>query len=356
MPPTTGVALTLLTDAELRDNAERVAAAVGVRTSAGPAILTRKAWLAAAAVVLDEDAARRCQRDGMPRRDGIILLSAGEPEEPSVWRAAAGIGAQYICALPGQEPDFVRHLSEVAEAARGADRSGWVVAVTPARGGAGASVFAAALGQAGTEALLVDLDPWGGGIDLLLGGESVPGLRWPDLGLQGGRLAWSAVRDAVPNLRGVSVLSGARHSHEPGAGPVAAVLDAGRRGGATVICDVPRRMTDPEIAAFDSADLVVAVTTCDVRGVAAASAVVPVLRAVNPNVGLVVRGPSPGGLRAAEVAEVAEVPLLAAMRPEPMLAERLEQGGLRLRRRSPLAAAARQVLELLPRRTGVRAA
>ena len=44
------------------------------------------------------------------------------------------------------------------------------------------------------------------------------------------------------------------------------------------------------------------------------------------------------------------------MRPEPMLAERLEQGGLRLRRRSPLAAAARQVLELLPRRTGVRAA
>ena len=43
----------------------------------------------------------------------------------------------------------------------------------------------------------------------------------------------------------------------------------------------------------------------------------------------------PGGLRAAEVADVAEVPLLAAMRPEPMLAERLEQGGLRLRRRSP---------------------
>ena len=94
----------------------------------------------------------------------------------------------------------------------------------------------------------------------------MPGLRWPDLSLQGGRLAWSAVRDALPNLRGVSVLSGARHSHEPGAGPVEAVLDAGRRGGAAVICDVPRRMTDPEIAAFGCADLVVAVTTCDVRG------------------------------------------------------------------------------------------
>ena len=355
MARTAAVALTLLTGAELRDNAERVAAAVGVRTTPGPAVLTKKAWLGAAAVVLDEAAARRCGRDGMPRRDGIILLTAGEPE-PSVWQAAVAVGAQHICVLPGQEPDFVRHLSEVAEAARGAERNGWVVAVTPARGGAGASVFAAALGQTGTEALLVDLDPWGGGIDLLLGGESVPGLRWPDLSLQGGRLAWSAVRDALPNLRGVSVLSGARRSHEPGAGPVEAVLDAGRRGGAAVICDVPRRMTDPEIAAFGCADLIVAVTTCDVRGVAAASAVVPVLRAANPNVGLVVRGPSPGGLRAAEVADVAEVPLLAAMRPEPMLAERLEQGGLRLRRRSPLAAAARQVLELLPRRIGVRAA
>lgn len=158
MARTAAVALTLLTGAELRDNAERVAAAVGVRTAPGPAVLTRKAWLGAAAVVLDEDAARRCRRDGMPRRDGIILLTDGEPE-PSVWQAAVAVGAQHICVLPGQEPDFVRHLSEVAEAARGAERNGWVVAVTPARGGAGASVFAAALGQTGTEALLVDLDP-----------------------------------------------------------------------------------------------------------------------------------------------------------------------------------------------------
>ena len=200
----------------------------------------------------------------MPRRDGIILLTDGEPE-PSVWQAAVAVGAQHICVLPGQEPDFVRHLSEAAEAARGAERNGWVVAVTPARGGAGASVFAAALGQTGTEALLVDLDPWGGGIDLLLGGESVPGLRWPDLSLQGGRLAWSAVRDALPNLRGVSVLSGARRSHEPGRPGGGGPRRRAARG-AAVICDVPRRMTDPEIAALGSADLVVAVTTCDVRG------------------------------------------------------------------------------------------
>ena len=351
----TVVALTLLSGTELRECADRVAAAVGVRTTPGPAALSRKAWLAAAAVVLDEDAARQCRRDGMPRRDGIILLSGAEPG-PSVWEAAIDVGAQHICIIPDQEAGFVRQLSEVTEVARDGDRQGRVIAVTPARGGAGASVFGVALSRVAAEALLVDLDPWGGGIDLLLGGESAPGLRWPDLSLQSGRLTWNSVRDALPTLGGVNVLSGTRRSHEPGAAPVVAVLEAGRRGGATVICDVPRRLTDAETVAFDSADLVVAVTTCDVRGVAAASAAVPVLRAVNPNLGLVVRGPSPGGLRAAEVADVAEVPLLAAMRPEPMLAERLEHGGMRLRRRSPLAAAARQVLALVGRQGGVRAA
>ncbi|HVQ99042.1 MAG TPA: helicase, partial [Mycobacterium sp.] len=63
---------------------------------------------------------------------------------------------------------------------------------------------------------------------------------------------------------------------------------------------------------------------------------------------LVVRGPSPGGLRAAEVAATAGISLLASMRAEPRIAEQLEHGGLRLRRRSALAAAARRVLAMLP--------
>jgi hypothetical protein len=78
----------------------------------------------------------------------------------------------------------------------------------------------------------------------------------------------------------------------------------------------------------------------------------PMLAAINPNLGLVVRGPSPGGLRAAEVADITGLPLLASMRAEPQLAEQLERGGLRLRRRSAHAAAARRVLAVLPRAAG----
>ena len=321
----------------------------------GSAAMTRKAWLAAAVVFLDEDAARRCHRDGLPRRPAVVVLTAGEPL-PSAWAVAIEVGAQHLCALPAQEAELVRHLSDAADTARGGPRLGQVIAVTAGRGGAGASVFAAALAQVAAGALLVDLDPCGGGIDLLLGGESAPGLRWPDLSLQAGRLSWSSLHDALPRHRGVSVLSGTRHCHEIGAGSAEAVLDAGRRGGKIVVCDVPRRISEAATCALDSADLVVIIATCDVRSIAATSASIPTLRAVNPNLGLVVRGPSPGGLRAAEVADVAGVPLLAAMRPEPMLAERLEHGGLRLRRRSPLAVAARQVLAV-PQRSGqVRAA
>ena len=104
-------------------------------------------------------------------------------------------------------------------------------------GGAGASLFAVALAQAANDAMLVDLDPWAGGIDLLVGAETTPGVRWPDLALQGGRLTWSAVRDALPRHRGISLLSGTRRGYELDAGAVQAVstpaVAAGRRWCAT---------------------------------------------------------------------------------------------------------------------------
>jgi len=137
---------------------------------------------------------------------------------------------------------------------------------------------------------------------------------------------------------------------------VDAIIDAGRRGGVTVVCDLPRRLTDSTQTALDAADLVVVLSPCDVRACAATAALTPVLAAINPNLGLVVRGPSPGGLRAAEVADISGLPLLAWMRAQPQLAEQSEHGGLRLGPRSALTGAARRVLAVLPRvRSGPKA-
>ncbi len=339
------VVLTLIADDELCASAERISAAVGAHPIRAE-MPSRRNWLAAAAVVLDEQGALRCARAGLPRRDGVLLVGSEDPSS-DLWAAAVDVGAQRLCALPAQEDELVRHLAEATETGPAVDHRGQVIAVLAGRGGAGASVFSAALALSAGNALLADLDPCGGGIDLLLGGESLPGLRWPDLRLQSGRLGWSAVRDVLPHRRGVSILSSTRSFHEIDPGAVTSLLEAGRRGGAAVVCDIPRQLTPAGAAALQFADLTVVVTSSDVRAVAATAAVISVVRTLNPAVGLVVRGPSPGGLSARQVADAAAAPLLAAMRPEPMLAQRLEQGGLRIRRRSPLGRAARTVLDVL---------
>lgn len=340
--------LAILTDPELRDDLDRVAAAVGVRVVhlGGRNPVTRKAWAAAAAVVLDAGAAQHCGQAGLPRRSHVSVVTGTEAES-ATWAAAVAVGAERVLRLPEEEHELVRGLAEAAESAREDRMRGQAVAVVGGCGGAGASLLAAAAALAADEALLLDLDPWSGGIDLLVGDETSSGLRWPDLALQGGRLNWSAVREVLPRHRGISVLSGTRRGHELDAGPVDAIVEAGRRGGVTVVCDLPRRLTEAAQVAVESADLVVLVSRCDVRACAATATVAPVLAAINPNLGVVLRGPAPGGLRAAEVAEIVGVPLLASMRAEPQLSERLERGGLRLGRRSALAAAARRVLDVL---------
>jgi secretion/DNA translocation related CpaE-like protein len=340
--------LAALAEPALRDEVDRVAAAVGVRVVHGSrSAISRKTWLAAAAVVLDEAAAEECARARLPRRAHVIVATGSEPAS-ATWAAAIEVGARLVLTLPAQEQDLVRELADAGESVRDGGALGAVVAVIGGRGGAGASLFAAALARVATDPLLVDLDPWGGGIDLLVGGETAPGVRWPDLALQGGRVNWPAVREALPRHRGICMLSGTRRGYELDALAVDAVVDAGRRGGATVVCDLPRRLTDAAQTALDTADLVVVVSPCDVRGCAATATIAAILTGINPNVGLVVRGPSPGGLRASEVAEIAGLPLLASMKPHPRLAEQLEHGGLRFGRRCALAVAARRVLAVLP--------
>ena len=60
---------------------------------------------------------------------------------------------------------------------------------------------------AGLRAVLVDGDPLGGGIDLVLGGEDVPGVRWPDLAGARGRVPPADLAAALPEVDALHVLS-----------------------------------------------------------------------------------------------------------------------------------------------------
>jgi secretion/DNA translocation related CpaE-like protein len=345
--------LALVVDEVLRTDVDRVAAAIGARVVHVTEPSSPKVWAAASAVLLDFDGAARCARAALPRRGRIFVVSRAEPG-PGDWPFVIAVGAQRILAMPEDEAELVSALSDATESRREPQRRGAVLAVIGARGGAGASVFATALAHAATHPLLVDLDPWGGGIELVVGSEGEAGLRWSDLALQGGRVGWPALQAALPAHRGIAVLSGCRAGGHVDAAALDAVIDAGSRGGATVICDLPRRATPAVETALASADLVAVVTPADVRSCAAATAIGQWLVAANANVGLVVRGPAPGGLTAAEVARAVGLPHLASMRAQPGVASALEHDGLRPRRRSPLARAARRVLEVLHQLPGER--
>ena len=335
-------------DVELRRDVDRVAAAAGVRVVHVDEPSNRKVWAGASAVILDVAGAGRCVALGLPRRERVLVIGRTAPS-PESWQVAISVGAQRILSLPEQEAQLVSELSDAIESHGPADRRGAVLAVIGGCGGAGASVFATALAHGAPRAMLVDLDPWGGGIDLTLGSEREAGLRWSDLALGAGRVGYPALVAALPSRHDVAVLSFGPSDVEIDSASVGVVIDGGCRGGATIICDLPRRVTPAMRVALDAADLVVLVSPADVRSCAAAAATGRWVAAINPNVGLVVRGPAPGGLRAEDAARITDLPLLAAMRSQPGLAAELEREGLRPRRRSPLATAARRVLEVLHR-------
>ncbi|BBY75066.1 ATPase AAA [Mycolicibacterium parafortuitum] len=349
--------LALVDDQTLATQVDRVVAAAGLRIVRASEPSSRRVWTSAAAVLLDTTAARRCVERGLPRRPRVLLITADVPA-PDDWQAAVAVGAQQIVTLPTDDHHVMAVLADATGPGHDDLGRGPVVSVVSGRGGGGASVFATALAQFAAESLavesfLVDGDPWGGGLDLVLGSETEPGLRWPDLALAGGRVGYPALRDALPRRHGVTVLSGSRvlSGDRPGSdidpAPLSAVIDAGSRAGVAVVCDVARRPHTATEIALAAADLVVLVTPADLRSCAAAAATARWVTAANPNTGVVVRGPAPGGLRPADVARIVGLPVLAAMRPQPGLDAALERGGLRVRARSPLARAAREVLSVL---------
>jgi len=224
-----------------------------------------------------------------------------------------------------------------------------------ARTAAGATTLAAALAVTASRAdrrvLLVDADPLGGGMDLVFGGESDAGLRWPDLGSTRGRLPSATLTGALPRLNDLSVLSWDRGDVlrvPPEA--MAAVLEAGRRSCGLVVVDLPRALDEASRIVLSLASLVLLVVPAEVRAAAAATRMATQLAPLCADLRLVVRGPAPSGLRCDEVAGALGLPLVGYLRPEPGLELALERGEPPGRRsRGPLSTLCQSVLaDLLP--------
>lgn len=346
--------LLITEDEQLLDAVLRLAAAAGVPVElAGDAGAARSRWTSPPLVLVGADQAGQLASSRLSRRDGVVLVGH-EPDDSDRWRHAVAIGAENVAHLPADEAWLVDALADVAE---GSTRGATTVGVLGGRGGAGASVLAAGLAitaQArGLATMLIDADPFGGGIDLLLGAEDVAGLRWPELANTRGRLAGATLREHLPQTHGLSVLSWDRGSTlSVSNDAVEAVLTAAVRAWDVVIVDLPRPADSAGEIVLPRCTTTLLVVPAEVRAVAAAGRVAARSCALAGDVRAVVRGPSPSGLRPAEVADSLGLPLAATLQTEAGLARTLERGEPPARSgRGSLAAACGDVLNSLTRRS-----
>ena len=188
-----------------------------------------------------------------------------------------------------------------------------VIGVLAGCGGAGASTFAAVLaGCAGPPAFLLDCDPLGGGIDVLLGCEQVPGPRWGQVRLRGGPLDPKLLLSGLPRWQDVRFLAADSQQPLPET-VVTTVIDAAAAVAPTVL-DLPRTGSPMRAAALRRCDLVVLVTPAEVRGATAAAMIAPALDGCRT--ALVVRGCS-RTLPAGQLAKLLGLPVVAELPFDP---------------------------------------
>jgi secretion/DNA translocation related CpaE-like protein len=249
-----------------------------------------------------------------PARPGVVLVARGGPTG-GLEEVAALAGAEEMIGLPAGEAVLLDRLADTAEPSARAR----LIGVVAGRGGAGASVLAAALAlsaAASGPAWLVDLDPLGGGADVGMGAELSAGARWTDLGVLSGRLSHSALRAALPQVDGVAVVAAGPGATDPTAEAVRAVLAAAGRGAGTVVLDLPRHRTAARDVAVAAVDDLLVVVPAELRAVLAARQVVYWLGPARPAPRAVVRR-VPDGLPTREVVRGVELAAAGELADEP---------------------------------------
>jgi len=344
----------LTTDADLLDHVLAVAAVAQVE----PHVLAdtsslRAEWSAASMVVVGADSAARVAALLLPRRTGVYLIGAAEAgDELSRWSVQLGAA---VVMLPDAATWFA---TAMAAAAGRSSKPGRLIALVGGTGGVGCSTVAAGLAivgaRIGRRTLLLDCDPFGGGIDLLVGAERIDGWRWPRLASASGELGDLAGQ--LPQIDGVDVLSMARSSaslsatapSEPDQASMECVLSSVERSHDLVVADLPRALDETCREVLVRADDVVLLVPATVRGVAASRRVGGDLVRGGLRPVVLVRESRASRISPDAVAEGLGMPLLAMIGDEPALRLGAERGDPPARSpRSPLARRCRTILEHL---------
>ena len=310
--------------AVLRSEVERIVAAAGGQLRTVPDVAEAAPfWDDAAAVLVGSDI-----RELPPRRRAPAVLIGLQDDADGLWQLAAALGAERVAVLP----DAAAWLAEFLSRSRAPEAGGLVLGVTGGCGGAGATTAAIWIAQAaaaaGIRVLLIDGDPWGGGLELALTAEEADGLRWPDLAGLSGSIDPAQLEDALPTAGGFSFLSwpGTRdRAAGVDAATVAGVLDAARRGSELTVLDIGRAREALRSFAGEC-DRIIIVAPARLRAAVATAVLLQELPPVET--ALVIRAGPGGALDAPLIADSVGLALQGIMPEIKGLAAATERGRL----------------------------
>ncbi|XRD21587.1 septum site-determining protein Ssd [Kocuria sp. KSNUG] len=271
-----GRGVRLLTiSAELTEAVEAVCIGAGV-----PLVVGDSGARAASSDVVLVDAS--WPGEAVPPGAVVVALA----EHGDAWDVAARHRASAVVVLP-QAAAWLAELISRSVDAEVPRALGRVYGVVGATGGIGASTVASWLAgyfaAQGRETALVDGDPLGVGLDLVLGEEGTDGLRWPELNQFSGAVAADQLWAAMPRVETLRYLSWDRRATHAETVPAAAVVAALRGAAAVQVVDLSRGDLERQARWCDA---VLVLTPRTVRGVLAAEhavarcGAVPVLTAL----------------------------------------------------------------------------
>lgn len=289
-------------DASLRELVRDHVGAMGMQ-------LSETSSEASACLVVDATALERHEHPPRSERVPLLVVTTDEEIPRELWERALTAGARAVLPLPAGSEGFLSQLAELARP-RAVSR---VIGVAGGCGGAGASSFAARLAAAARRhgsAVLIDADPLGGGLDLLVEDPVTTGIGWADvsgLGPDDGQ----ALRDGLPRVDDVRLLT-ARDHVGPTPESLVRVLTALRPVGSTVVVDLADDLVS--VCAEHIDDLLLVVPTSD-HGVRAAARRLHTWHVPDAVARVIVRRRGP--LTAAEVSQDLALPLAASFRDSP---------------------------------------
>ncbi len=311
--------LLLSSSIELQGEVGRVSAAAAVELLVGTGLdQASERWEDVAAVLIDAGTSLGSEvQTGLAGWRGPTVMVGFSEDSPALWLQAERLSADRVAILPDSASWLADFLGRLRNPVLGAG----VVGVIGGCGGAGASTLAILLAseaaRQGTRTLLVDGDPWGGGLCTALSAQELPGLRWPDLLQASGSINPEQLAASLPQVAGLSLLSwgggGPTRLSFQGAASAALVgevMRAARGAYGLVVVDLGRSPTACAALTQYCNGLLV-VLPGQVRAAQAATQVVHALPSLPITV--VVRGPLGEGLDAPMVAAAVELPLAGTM-------------------------------------------